>query len=174
MNGGMRTKRRGALLTAAWGVTTTLALSAVVSWTLARPGADPVGDAVIKLWKWPQTLAEQLHETGARDEAAWDEVAMRVQGGDPQAGARLIAGYGCGACHRIPGVANARGSVGPDLSGLRDQAYIAGVLPNRPGQLVNWLQSPPRYSADTAMPDMGVTEADAEAMAAYLYTLDRH
>ena len=33
----------------------------------------------------------------------------------PQHGKELIQGYGCGACHMVPGVHGARGLVGPPL-----------------------------------------------------------
>ncbi|MEL6648628.1 MAG: hypothetical protein AAFQ05_13195, partial [Pseudomonadota bacterium] len=52
-----------------------------------------------------------------------------------------------------------------------ERAYVAGVLPNEPGGLVRWLVDPVAHSPMTAMPDLGVTEADARDMAAYLYTL---
>ncbi|RDD64649.1 cytochrome C [Thalassococcus profundi] len=79
--------------------------------------------------------------------------------------------YGCGACHVIPGVAGARGTVGPSLAGFADRAYIAGILTNAPGNLQRWLIDPPLFAPDTAMPDMSVTEADAADMAAYLLSL---
>jgi hypothetical protein len=49
--------------------------------------------------------------------------------------------------------------------------YIGGVLPNTPENMLRWLQNPPAMDPLTAMPNMGVTEADARDMAGYLYTL---
>jgi hypothetical protein len=37
--------------------------------------------------------------------------------------------------------------------------------------MLRWLQNPPAVQPFTAMPNMGVTEADAWDMAGYLYTL---
>lgn len=154
--------------------TVVIVLSAVISaWALARPGNDPVGDELARLGARSGSFLRTLR-TGADDGPAdWAEAALQVVDGNADTGARLIAEYGCGACHVIPGIPRARGTVGPALDGFRRQAYIAGVLPNRPGDLVGWLQSPPRHAPDTAMPDMGVTEDEARHMAAYLYTLER-
>lgn len=148
-----------------------VAAAAVSVWALARPGADPVGETLARAGAGLATHAAEIRAAAEGGPPDWTEAALQVADGDPVQGARLVAQYGCGACHAIPGIARARGSVGPDLRGFRDQAYIAGVLPNRPGDLANWLQSPPRYAPETAMPDMGISEAEAEHMAAYLYTL---
>lgn len=98
-------------------------------------------------------------------------VAMRVVGGDPDKGAVAIARYDCGVCHVIPGIADADGTVGPPLTDFGHRTYIAGVVPNRPGNLTRWIQDPPRIAPDTAMPDLGVSDEDARHIAAYLYTL---
>jgi cytochrome c len=45
------------------------------------------------------------------------------------------------------------------------------VLPNTPENMFRWLQNPPAVDPLTAMPNLGVTEADARDMAGYLYTL---
>lgn len=144
--------------------------AAVTVWALARPDADPVGTGLTRAAGW---LTAHLPALDTAPTPDWRAAAFVVSDGDPRRGAMLIARYGCGACHTIPGIPRARGSVGPDLTGWRDQSYIAGVLPNRPGDLVNWLQSPPRHAPETVMPDMGITEPEAEHMAAYLYTLGR-
>ena len=90
---------------------------------------------------------------------------------DPERGRVLIADYGCHACHRIPGVRQASGSVGPPLDGFGRRAYIAGILPNRPMLLTWWLRDPPALDPRTAMPALGLSEPEARHMAAYLYTL---
>jgi hypothetical protein len=95
-----------------------------------------------------------------------------VEGGAAERGAAAIERYQCGACHRIPGIGGARGSVGPDLDGFQRRAYIAGRLPNSPEFLLPWLGDAPALSPSTAMPDVGVTPADARDIAAYLYSLE--
>ena len=45
------------------------------------------------------------------------------------------------------------------------------MLPNTPQNLIRWIQNPPAVDPLTAMPNVGVTQADARDIAAYLYTL---
>jgi cytochrome c2 len=97
--------------------------------------------------------------------------AKDVPGGDPYRGRAAIAKYGCGACHIIPGVAGAQGKVGPPLTGIAGRAVIAGRLPNTPESLIRWIRNPQAIEPGNVMPDLGVTEADARDIAAYLYTL---
>jgi cytochrome c2 len=68
-------------------------------------------------------------------------------------------------------VYGARGRVGPPLAGIADRAYIAGVLPNNPENLMRWVENPPGVDPLTVMPNMGVTPRDARDIAAFLYTL---
>jgi cytochrome c2 len=91
--------------------------------------------------------------------------------GDPKAGQLLLRQYGCGTCHHIPGVAAARGNVGPPLDRLAKRVYLAGTLPNTPDNLAAWIRHPQKFEARTAMPDMQVSESHARDMVAYLYTL---
>lgn len=107
---------------------------------------------------------------GACDEAP-PPPHLHVAGGDAARGRQAMTELGCGACHRIPGVRNARAMVGPPLDDYAQRGYIAGMLPNRPGNLVAWLRDPPAIRPGTAMPDLGLSEAQARDMAAYLYTL---
>lgn len=98
---------------------------------------------------------------------------MKVADGDAARGARAIERYGCGACHDIPGIAGANATVGPPLGGFVRSSYVAGVVPNRPEQLVRWIVNPPAIDPRTAMPDLDVSEPDARDIAAYLYAADR-
>jgi cytochrome c len=91
-----------------------------------------------------------------------------VEGGDPGRGRQAIERYGCGACHTIPNVPGARGKVGPELEGLGERVMIAGQLANTPDNLMLWIEHPQRVSPGTAMPEMGVTHADARDIAAFL------
>ena len=96
---------------------------------------------------------------------------LAVTGGDPARGRELMLAHGCGACHRIPGVGNARAMVGPPLDDYAQRGYVAGFLPNRAENLIAWLRDPPALRPGTAMPDLGLGEEEARHMAAYLYTL---
>lgn len=99
------------------------------------------------------------------------EPYMVDTGGNAAHGKQLIAGYGCGACHIIPGVSGARGLVGPPLYYLGQRTMIAGMLPNSPDNLASWIEHPKAVNPKTAMPDLGLTPDQAYDIAAYLYTL---
>ena len=100
-----------------------------------------------------------------------EERATAVPGGDASRGMKLLAQYQCGACHAIPGVPAARGTAGPSLDNFGLRSYIAGRVPNLPDRLASWIVNPPAMVPQTRMPAMGVSEADARHMAAYLHTL---
>ena len=91
--------------------------------------------------------------------------------GNAEHGRQLIASYGCGACHMIPGVHAARGKVGPPLFFFGERTMIAGELPNTPANLEKWIENPKQVEPKTAMPNLGVKSDEARDMAAYLYTL---
>ncbi len=86
-------------------------------------------------------------------------------------GVQLIRSYGCGSCHSIPGVTGADGMVGPPLVAWGRRTMVAGYLPNTPEQLEHWLVAPQSVAPGNAMPNLGVTQAEARDIAAYLYTL---
>ncbi len=87
-------------------------------------------------------------------------------------GRQLLAQYQCGSCHAIPDVPASRGRIGPSLARFGLRSYIAGEIPNRADTLAQWIREPASLVPDTAMPDMGVSEADARAIAAYLMALE--
>jgi cytochrome c2 len=92
--------------------------------------------------------------------------------GDPGRGALYIEQMGCGSCHIIPGIAGARGLVGPPLDYMGKRIFIAGLLRNTPANMVTWLRDPQEIVPGNAMPDMGLSEEQARDITAYLYTLD--
>lgn len=86
-------------------------------------------------------------------------------------GRLLLRQFGCGACHRIPGVADAQGNVGPPLAGVARRVYLGGVLPNSRENMARWIRSPKSFDPQTAMPELQVSEEHARDMVAFLYTL---
>jgi cytochrome c len=96
--------------------------------------------------------------------------AEALTGGNVENGRHAIGVYGCGTCHTIRGVRTARGLVGPSLEHFAERIYIAGTLPNTTGNLVVWIAHPTRVSPHTAMPETGITEAEARDVAAFLYS----
>jgi len=97
--------------------------------------------------------------------------AAEMTGGDPHHGQQAISKYGCDTCHTIPGIRTARALVGPPLTSVGARVYLAGHLPNTPTNMEQWIQHPRAHEPHTVMPDVGVTDADARDIAAYLYTL---
>lgn len=91
--------------------------------------------------------------------------------GDPARGKSTILSASCGACHAIPGVGNADGMVGPPLDHFARRTVVAGMLPNTPSNLVQWIRYPQSVVPGNAMPNMGLSDAQAHDVAAYLYTL---
>jgi mono/diheme cytochrome c family protein len=90
--------------------------------------------------------------------------------GNPLRGRTALTQYACNACHMIPGVTGSEVYVGRPLKDLAERKYIAGRLPNTQENLIKWIRHPQSVDPETAMPTMGVTEADALDISAYLLT----
>lgn len=100
------------------------------------------------------------------------QLADAETGGNTSSGRDAVVRYGCGSCHTIPGVAGARGLVGPPLTGIGKRYYVAGELPNTPENLTGWIRHPHAVNPKTLMPELGVTQKDAVDIAAFLYSLE--
>ena len=68
--------------------------------------------------------------------------------------------YACQSCHQIGGNG---GYVGPPLDKVG--AWL------KPGWVFHWLKNPQAFKAATLEPNNNLSDADAEALAAYLMTL---
>jgi cytochrome c oxidase assembly factor CtaG len=119
---------------------------------------------------WVAMTAAGLISSACVSMAHEKEVRM-LTGGDPRRGRSLIQQYGCDSCHTIPGIATADAAVGPPLTDIALRVYLAGHIENTPENMIRWIQHPRRYDEKTAMPEMGVSDADSRDIAAYLYTL---
>jgi cytochrome c1 len=95
--------------------------------------------------------------------------AEAMTGGSAAAGRSALSAYGCTACHRVQGIREARGVVGPPLRQFQQKLFIAGSMPNDVDTLVEWIQHPTKLRPGTAMPETGIDEAGARDIAAYLY-----
>jgi len=85
-----------------------------------------------------------------------------------QQGARLFETRTCMNCHRIAGT-EAQGKVGPDLTHVADrQTLAAGVLDNTRSNLTTWIRSPQSIKEGCHMPNVWLTEDEANAVTAYL------
>ena len=103
-------------------------------------------------------------------ERALADAKLRI-GGDPVRGAFLMQRYGCGGCHRIPGVVGAGGKAAPSLEHLASAMYISGNLPNTPENIMRWIESPHSILPKTKMPELGIGSAEARDIATYLWSL---
>jgi cytochrome c len=94
--------------------------------------------------------------------------------GSPAAqGQTLMAQKGCGACHIIPGVAGATGTIGPSLAGIGSKNSVAaGAVPIRGrDDLVRWVADPPAVKPGTQMPNLNLTPEEADSIVSYLELL---
>ena len=93
--------------------------------------------------------------------------------GDDYRQAKALIADRCAACHVVPGVAGAMGMVGPSLAGIARQQVLAGHFENRPDVMIRWLMHPQAMLPGNAMPEVGLTRAQAATLTTYLYTLDK-
>lgn len=80
-------------------------------------------------------------------------------------GEELFTRKGCIACHLLKGHPDAVGTMGPDLSKL----YKAKPPVDR-AALIAYLRDPQSQRPGTAKPSLWLTQAEAEAITAYLLT----
>lgn len=91
--------------------------------------------------------------------------------GQPANGARLIVERGCGGCHTVSGVEGATGVAGPNLTNVVVRPTLAGdSIPMSPENMTRWLLDPPAMKPGTPMPNLGLSEQDAQDLTAFLYS----
>ena len=74
----------------------------------------------------------------------------------------------CAACHTVDGTPY-QGSVGPNLTGVGSRTTIAGAtVQNTDANLRRWLNDPPAVKPGAIMPRLGLTNAEIDALTAYL------
>lgn len=88
-----------------------------------------------------------------------------------QEGAQLFVQKGCINCHAVQGV-NTYNRAGPDLSHIGSRTSIAaGMLPNTRENMIRWLRFTDTVKPGVAMPNLGLSQEEAERLAVYLETL---
>jgi cytochrome c oxidase subunit 2 len=86
-------------------------------------------------------------------------------------GQELLAAAVCASCHVVRGQVSGT-SIGPDLTHLAARRTIAGgVLANTPDELRAWIADPQRHKPGALMPRVPLTDADLDALVAYLVSL---
>jgi len=83
----------------------------------------------------------------------------------------IIRTHSCMGCHRIPGIPEAVGTIGPPLKDLSSRRRIAGgKLTNSPENLARWLKNP-KDVMTTMMPNTGLTDEEVDVLVKFLLTL---
>ena len=75
-------------------------------------------------------------------------------------GKMLVNMKGCAGCHRIGKLSLQRVTIAPDLTFVGDRL--------KEGWIYSWIKDPQKYRRDTLMPNLGLTDMQAQAIAAYL------
>lgn len=109
-------------------------------------------------------------DSGTRTASAGATVQQKsAQNPQYATGEKLFLTKGCVACHSLQAVNAPKGMVGPNLANVGARAYIAaGTLKNTDENLARWIRDPQGIKKGVLMPNLGLTEAEAQALAAYL------
>ena len=107
------------------------------------------------------------------DFAAWVHAQQQsaVQDAKAIAGKHIFETTACINCHAVSGTP-ANGRFGPDLTHLMGRTTLAsGAAENTPDILRLWIQNPDAIKPGSLMPAMKLSDADLDAVTAYLETL---
>lgn len=115
--------------------------------------------------------AAALVGTRISQRAARERWAAELTGGDSHRGRAAMAALGCVACHDVPGFSGTRPVVGPPLAGFASRTFVAGAAENSPAKVVQFIRDPRSVAPKSAMPKLPMSEAQAQDLAAFLYTL---
>jgi cytochrome c oxidase subunit 2 len=114
-----------------------------------------------------QTLVPKPPAAAAAPKPATGAVA--AQGPLYATGEKLFQAKGCVACHALYAVNAPKGMIGPNLANVGARSYIAaGTLKNTDENMARWIQNPQAIKKGVLMPNLGVTEPDAQALVAFL------
>lgn len=100
--------------------------------------------------------------------------AQRVPAAEPtdaaaRRGKQVFQASSCAMCHSIAGADFAGAQHGPDLTHLASrQTLAAGTLKNDAPSLASWIRNPQLHKPGTSMPATPLSQADLDAIVAYL------
>jgi cytochrome c oxidase subunit II len=98
---------------------------------------------------------------------AGQKAAPAEPAGPAADGKGLFTRSACVGCHTIKGVS--AGVLGPDLTHFGSRTMLAaGMWPNTPENVAEWVKDPQRLKPGVKMPGLGLTDDQAKAIAAYL------
>jgi cytochrome c oxidase subunit II len=102
--------------------------------------------------------------------AAAQKVAPPEAAGAAAEGKTVFSRSACVGCHTIRGVST--GTLGPDLTHFGSRGLFgAGLWPTTVEHVVAWLKDPPALKPGSKMPNLHLTDAEAQALAVYLTSL---
>ncbi len=85
-----------------------------------------------------------------------------------QRGLEVFTSHACAGCHTIRGT-SAEATVGPDLTHVAERRTLAALtIPNDRAHLQDWILNAQSVKPGAAMPDLAMSDADADALVAYL------
>ncbi|MBI4213871.1 MAG: c-type cytochrome [Chloroflexi bacterium] len=91
--------------------------------------------------------------------------------GSPERGRTTFVEKGCVTCHTLQGVPSATGVLGPNLTNVSLRPTLTEAsFPNTPDQMARWLMNPPAMKPGTIMPNLGLTDQQAQDLVALLYS----
>src|SRR6476619_5513769 len=113
--------------------------------------------------------AQDPAKPGAKPGAAKDsaEAPQAAAPADPAyaAGEKLFMAKGCVGCHSLQAVNAPKGMIGPNLANVGARSYIAaGTLKNTDENLARWIRNPQEIKKGVLMPNLGVSETEAQAL----------
>jgi len=155
-----------------WVTRNGLKMTAMPAWEFRYPDAELW--AIVAFLRRLPSLTTEDYTALAREHshaAAFEWSAASGSTGDARRGAVALHQYACITCHIIPGIVGATAHVGPSLAGIASRKYLAGRLPNTPGNMVLWLRQPQDVKPGTLMPNLEVAQHHALDIAAYLSSL---
>ena len=81
---------------------------------------------------------------------------------------QVMRAKGCTACHIIPGIPEANGTMGPSLKDLgKRKRIVARTLSNNEKNLRRWLKNPKAVKSDTMMPNVGLSDEEIDTLIAH-------
>jgi cytochrome c oxidase subunit 2 len=114
-----------------------------------------------------------VHEPGE-----WESWVSSMKAGNPpptggnvQRGYQLVSTGACIGCHTIQGTP-LQGKVGPSLTNYGQRTSLGSAMyDNTKENLVRWLVNPQEAKPGNKMPNLGLSDEDASAIADYLLSL---
>jgi cytochrome c oxidase subunit 2 len=116
----------------------------------------------------------RVHVHTPEDFERWARAEARAASEDPAVavGRDLFLSTACINCHTVRGTV-ANGRFGPDLTHLMSRETLgAGVAPNDPKHLAQWIVDPAHLKPGVLMPAMGLDEQAVDHVVAYLSSLE--